>query len=264
VARPWLHASERENNLILSSLRSATRHHSPARGWLVMGEQAPGLALFQVPSHYLLLSQGTSAAAEWAAGYLDAELPGVFGAAAVADGFAAGWSMRSGHGAVLNSQMTFYTLESVTPYARPSGCLRRAAPEEFARLAPMAAAAARDMNLPAPEQRPSETDQGLRRAIEEGKQFVWADGSQIRAMASFVEVLPGAGARIRGVYAPPEFRGRGYGTAITGSLAEMLLDEGQAWVSLFADNANPVSTGIYLRLGFRPEGIYNSYRFEPV
>ena len=264
VARPWLQASERENNLILSSLHGAARHHSPAGGWLVMGEQGPALALFQIPSHYLLLSQGTAAASAWAAGHLEAELPGVFGAAAVADSFAAGWSKRSGHAAVRNSQMTFYTLESVAPYTRPSGCLRRAAPEEFGRLAPMAAAAARDMHLPAPEQRSSETDQGLRRSLEEGNQFVWADGSEIRAMASFVEALPGAGARIRGVYTPPEFRGRGYGAAITGALAEMLLDEGQAWVSLFADNANPISTGIYLRLGFRPEGVYSSYRFEPV
>jgi len=50
-------------------------------------------------------------------------------------------------------------------------------------------------------------------------------------------------------------------TAITGSLAQLLLDEGQAWVSLFADAANPVSNGIYQRLGFKPELNYRTWLF---
>ena len=40
------------------------------------------------------------------------------------------------------------------------------------------------------------------------------------------ESLENAGARIGMVYTPPELRGRGYGTAITGSLAQLLLNEG--------------------------------------
>jgi len=244
AARFWLQGAEREHNLILSVLQGSVRRNSPARGWLVTAEGAPHLALFQVPPHYVLLSRGTAEAVRCAAGSLEAELPGVLGLAAEAEAFAAGWSRRIGTAAFLNTEMTFYTLDSVQPYRRPGGCLRRAGPEEFELLAPLATAAARDMNLPAAEQRP--------------------EGSWIRAMASYVDVLPGAGARIRGVYTPTEFRGRGYGAAVTGALAELLLDEGQSWVSLFADNANPISTGIYLRLGFRPEGVYRSYRFEPV
>ena len=106
-----------------------------------------------------------------------------------------------------------------------------------------------------------EVEKGLRRALAEGKQFVWADGDSIRSMASYVEGLPGSGARIRSVYTPPEFRGRGYGSATVGRLAEMLLAEGQAWVSLFADNANPTSTGVYRRLGFQPRLVFKSWRF---
>ena len=79
---------------------------------------------------------------------------------------------------------------------------------------------------------------------------MWVVGSTVRALASYADGLCDRGARIRGVYTPPEFRRRGYGTAITGALAQMLLDSGQAWVALFADNANLTSTGMYRRLGF--------------
>ncbi len=81
-------------------------------------------------------------------------------------------------------------------------------------------------------------------------------------LASYAESLDDAGARIGLVYTRPELRGRGYGTAITGSLAQLLLNEGQAWVCLFADNANPVSNGIYQRLGFQPELTYRTWLFD--
>ena len=73
--------------------------------------------------------------------------------------------------------------------------------------------------------------------------------------------LDNAGARIGLVYTRPELRGRGYGSAITGSLAQLLLDEGQVWISLFADNANPVSNSIYRRLGFQAELVHRTWLF---
>ena len=263
MARAWLAEAERDNNLILSVLLGAVRRgDSQSRAWLVTEAGAPLLALWQSPPHYLALSQGSAKAAQWAAERLEADLPGVFGTGPVADAFAARRAECRRHATPLNGEMTFYTLERLQPFDRPRGWLRRAHPDEFPALVPLAAAAARDMNLPLPEQRPVEVERGLRRAIAEGKQFVWAEASTVCAMASYVEALPGAGARIRGVYTPAELRGRGYGTAVTGALAELLLEEGQAWVSLFADNANPTSTGIYRRLGFVPGTVFRSWRFE--
>ena len=262
AAGGWLSAAERDNNLILSVVKNAARRDDPSRGWLVTDSAAPRLALFQTPPHYLLLSAGCAEAAAWIAGSLERPLPGVVGPAALSDAFAAQWSKRTGQTPRLNSEMTFYTLDRVEAYSRPRGELRQATPAEFERLAPLAAAAARDMRLPAPEQEPSEVEKSLRQLLGEGKQFVWEDGNAIRAIVSYTESLPHAGARIRGVYTPTEFRGQGFGTAITGTLAEWLLARGQKWVSLFADNANPTSTGIYRRLGFQPRLVYRSLRFE--
>ena len=262
AAGRWLEADERDNNLILSVYHGAVRRGDASRSWLVSGDTGPQLALWQSPPHYLLLSQGSAEAAGWAAERIEAELPGVMGPAAVADAFAERWARGHSQTAHLNSAMTFYALDRLAPFRRPGGGMRRAAPEEFERLAPLAAAAAREMNLPLPEQKPVEGEKGLRRALADGKQFVWAEGDSIRAMAAYAEALPHGGARIRGVYTPAEFRGRGYGSAIVGTLTEMLLEGGQGWVSLFADNANPTSTGIYRRLGFEPRLIFKSWRFD--
>jgi ribosomal protein S18 acetylase RimI-like enzyme len=262
AAGQWLAAAERENGLVLSVLQGELRRAGAGRGWVVREHGALRLALFQATPRYLLLSQGSVEAARRAAENVEGELPGAVGPAEVTDAYTKVWASRHGCDARLNAEMTFFTLEAVEPFTRPSGCLRRASPEEFEKLIPLAAAAARDMNLPAPEQEPSEVEGGLRRAIAEGRQFVLADGASVRAMAAYVNTLPGAGARIRGVYTPPQYRGRGYGTAVAGALAVWLLEEGEAWVSLFADNANPVSTGIYKRLGFRAGPVFRSWRFE--
>ena len=262
AAESWLAAAERENNLLITAMVAATHIENSSRGWLVKSGESPQLALFQTPSQYLLLSGGNAEAAGWAGEDLEADLPGVSGPASAAEVFAERWAARGGRAAKLNGEMTFFAAEHIAAFRRPSGSFREARSDEFDRLEPLAVAAARDMNLPRPEQNPATLAKGLRRAIAEGRQFVWVDGASICAMASYVAALPGGGARIRGVYTPPEFRGNGYGTAVSGALAERLLSHGQSWVSLFADNANPVSTGIYRRLGFQPGRVYLSVRFE--
>jgi predicted GNAT family acetyltransferase len=53
------------------------------------------------------------------------------------------------------------------------------------------------------------------------------------------------------VYTPKEHRGRGYASAAVAAVSRMLRDQG-ARVTLFTDQANPVSNAIYQRLGYRP------------
>ena len=262
AAESWLATSERENNLVITTLAAAARQESSVRAWLVMSGNAPVLALIQFPGQYLLLSGGMPEAAAWAAGTLQAELPGISGPALAAEAFASRWSERAGCAAVLNGEMTFFTAERIAPFRKPPGALRQAAAGEFEPLFRMSREAGRDMKLPGPEQIPQSIEQGLRRTIAERRQFVWADGDSIRAMASYVSALPGGGARIRWVYTPAAFRGSGFGTAVSGALAEWLLGSGQAWVSLFANNANSTATGIYRRLGFQPGPVFRSVRFE--
>ena len=159
--------------------------------------------------------------------------------------------------------MIFYTLDRVEAFRRPPGELRRATIDDFDALLPLAIAAAQDMNLPTMEQIPEEVEKRVRRSVAGNQLFFWVEESSIQAIAAYAETIGKAGARVGLVYTRPELRGRGYGTAITGSLAQLLLDEGQAWVSLFADTANPVSNGVYQRLGFKPELNYRTWLFGP-
>jgi GNAT superfamily N-acetyltransferase len=70
-------------------------------------------------------------------------------------------------------------------------------------------------------------------------------------------------ARVGPVYTPKEHRGHGYAAAGVAAISRRLLDEG-ARVCLFADEQNPTSTGVYVRLGYRPLAITGGLRIVPV
>lgn len=259
AAGSWLVADDRTNNLILSRLHAA-RFNDDVKSWLAMDADTPQLALLKTPLD-LVLSGGSVQAAEFLADNIEGEPRQVVGPAGVADAFAARLQQETGRAGRVSMEMTFYTLEQVAQVRSPPGFMRAAAHAELEELAPLAVAAEREMDVHA-ERDPATIESNLRQAIDDGQQFVWAEGSSIRALASYVSPFKKAGARIRGVYTLPEFRGRGYGSAITGALAVRLLEGGQAWVALFADNANPTSTGIYRRLGFQAQSIFRTWRFD--
>jgi GNAT superfamily N-acetyltransferase len=58
-------------------------------------------------------------------------------------------------------------------------------------------------------------------------------------------------ARVGPVYTPEEHRGHGYAAALVAEVTERLLGDG-ARVCLFTDADNPVSNGVYARIGYRP------------
>jgi predicted GNAT family acetyltransferase len=260
AAGSWLAADDRTNNLILSRLHAA-RFSDDVKSWLAVDGEVPQLALLETPLD-LVLSAGSVPGAEFLADNLEAEVRQLVGPAAVADAFAARVQRKTGRAGSVSMEMTFYTLDRVAAFRSPAGCMRAATRAELEELGPLAVAAERKIGVHAEERDPAAIESTLRQAIDDGQQFVWAEGPSIRAMASYVSPFKNAGARIRGVYTLPEFRGRGYGSAITAALAAELLDGGQAWVALFADNANPTSTGIYRRLGFQAHSIFRTWRLH--
>jgi predicted GNAT family acetyltransferase len=85
--------------------------------------------------------------------------------------------------------------------------------------------------------------------------LLWEDDGEPVSLAGWGGPTPN-GIRVGPVYTPPEFRGRGYATALTAELSRHLLDGrlfegGRRFCFLYTDLANPTSNAIYERIGYR-------------
>ncbi|MFD4456568.1 GNAT family N-acetyltransferase [Nocardia sp. NPDC058480] len=90
----------------------------------------------------------------------------------------------------------------------------------------------------------------VRRRIEAGAYWLWEHhGQPVTLVARQAAVL--GWARTGPVYTPPRFRGNGFASALTATVAGRIRAEG-ADACLFTDLANPTSNKIYQRIGFEP------------
>lgn len=144
---------------------------------------------------------------------------------------------------------TLYRLVGVNdlvadPRPVPVGVARPAVPDDAELLGDWWSAFAREAGtVPV-----HHVDQHVRSRL--GSVLVWDDGSA-RAMASGRETGGGI-ARIGPVFTPPDARGAGIATALVTALVRHLFAAGADVVTLYADDGNTTSSGIYRRLGFRP------------
>ncbi|GAA4209844.1 GNAT family N-acetyltransferase [Streptosporangium oxazolinicum] len=89
---------------------------------------------------------------------------------------------------------------------------------------------------------------------------VWEAGGRSVAFAGASASLGGM-SRIGPVYTPPEFRGKGYGSAISHAVSAKVRAEGAAEVLLFTDLSNATANSIYQAIGYRPVSDYASITF---
>lgn len=96
--------------------------------------------------------------------------------------------------------------------------------------------------------------------MRRGDVHLWdVDGVPV-SMACSHRMAPD-GARIGPVYTPPAERGRGYASAVVGTLTDRILGGGAAWCAIFADVDNPATNAIYRRIGYEEHGSYREYDF---
>ena len=89
--------------------------------------------------------------------------------------------------------------------------------------------------------------------------YLWDDGQPV-ALAGRQRPTP-HGVCIGPVYTPLHFRRKGYATALTAALSQLLLDSGKRFTALFTDLSNPVSNSIYQKIGYQPVCDFDLYRF---
>ncbi|MDR2722866.1 MAG: GNAT family N-acetyltransferase, partial [Cellulomonadaceae bacterium] len=95
----------------------------------------------------------------------------------------------------------------------------------------------------------------------EGRQWLWeVDGKPV-CWAGHSNPSSGV-AGIANVFTPRDHRGHGYASALVAHLTQTLHDQGLR-VILYTDLANPVSNGVYQRIGYQPIADTAEVRLTP-
>ncbi|MFG2501815.1 GNAT family N-acetyltransferase [Streptomyces sp. NPDC048441] len=268
-AQSFLHSDPAAHTALLSvsdTLRTRGLHvygeGEPLFGIRTEGGGAVCGVFVWTPPHRLALSPlaDRAAADELAALLADAgeKLPGVGAERDTAEAFAQAWQRNTGAVADELHRDRLYRLGTLTPpEPTPEGRARVAGDADRELLArwhgefgeAIGEAGAMDSGTWADSR------------IAYGGITLWEtpDGTPV-AMAGATRRVAGQ-VRVAPVYTPAELRGRGYAGAATVEVSRAALAAGADEVLLFADLANPTSSGLYQRIGYRPVRDFTQYGF---
>ena len=262
----FLVGSEAENNLLLGIAVDLIRStlYADIEPYLatVHDDGRIVAAALRTPPHNLVLSRAPSEAIDLiVADVLPVypDLRGVLGPQATSRAFAAAWAEQTGQSPTPGTMQRIYEIEKVTAPAGVPGELRPVTREDADLLLEWLGAFEFEAYGEVARFRSLEQ---LAEAYLEGRVrglHLWHDGQPV-SMVGYSGPTPN-GIRVGPVYTPPEFRRRGYGTAATAALSQLLLDQGRRYCFLFTDLGNPTSNSIYQQIGYRPVVDVDEYRF---
>jgi uncharacterized protein len=268
-AGAFLGAREAEHNLILglsSRLRTDPRLYGEDPYFAVAledGERVVAVTM-RTPPHNLILSEvdDDQALATLADDAQDAfgSLPGVGGPRVAVEQFVPLWQERTGTSARVVMRLRIYRAEHVDRPAGVPGAMRPYVERDRElTISWMDAFVDEAMEEPPPES----SDEWLDRRISDSDSGIvmWEVDGAVVSMGGYGGLTPN-GIRIGPIYTPPDQRRRGYGSAVTADLTQMLLDRGRRFCFLYTDLANPTSNSIYQQIGYRPVGDSDQWAFE--
>jgi GNAT superfamily N-acetyltransferase len=208
------------------------------------------------PPYLLAMPDGAAIALADALADRGEEVAGVNGALPAARVFADRFAERVGGEVAVSMRTRLFELGTLVDPPSARGRLRTAYDDE----APLALEWFRQFHIDADEQAGhaahSERAEGTTLddvcdRIRLGRVWMWVDdGDAPRHLTAANPPAYGV-ARIGPVFTPKEHRGHGYASAAVAEVSRQLRADGSR-VTLFTDQANPTSNGIYIRLGFEP------------
>jgi uncharacterized protein len=187
-------------------------------------------------------------------------LPGVGGPREPVGRFAEIWQARTGAQAEISMRLRIYEAEETRP---PEGVPGRMRPYEDRDrelvIAWMDAFVDEAMTEPPPDT----SEEWLERRLDNRDSgiLIWEVDGEAVSMGGYGGTTPN-GNRIGPIYTPPELRRRGYASALTAELTQMILDRGRRFCFLFTDLANPTSNSIYQQIGYRPVADADQWKFS--
>lgn len=187
--------------------------------------------------------------------------PGVNGPVPAGEEFAKTWQQLTGQRCEQAMAQRIYRLTAVRPVAGVPGSLRRAAKDDRDLL--IAWLRAFNAEAFADHAAPFDAEQVADRRLQARTEglYLWEHEGP-RALAGYTGPTP-HGIRVGPVYTPPEHRNRGYASACTAGLSQLLLDQGYRFCFLYTDLANPTSNRIYQYIGYEPVCDVTVHRFLP-
>lgn len=269
-AQPALEANEAANNLMyglaLRLQRAPERIKIPPYYAVVRRKRDLQVAALMTPPHNLVVFSGNDDYSGEAFDLVARNLrqgnwpvPGVLGPREAALAFAKVWQQLTNQKYELGMHERVYELRKVIPPPQPAGHMRLA---EMADLEIVAQWIFEFYVEALPEEAHSlsEAREAAETRIRDQDFYLWEDVQPV-AMAGRTRPTPN-GCCIGPVYTPPELRGKGYATALTAGLSQVLLDSGKQFTALFTNLSNPISNSIYQKIGYKPVCDFDLYTFE--
>jgi uncharacterized protein len=277
-AEPFLLAHEAEHNLPLGlcsiilaeANKPIEERQYPLLYMGIVEEEGEVVAVaLRTPPHHLILSliprsELVDGALLLLLNHLSGaqpDLTGVVGPTTLSKAFADRWQQRTGHILHLRDHERIYRLEAVRPVSGVAGALRRASKDDHALLASWYAAFMAEAlpNEPHAEITEEWIDRHFQSSHREA--YLWEDQGQRVSWVGTSGQTP-HGTRIGPVYTPPALRGRGYASACTAIVSQLVLDSGKRFCFLFTDLANPTSNHIYQHIGYQSVADVDNYSFD--
>jgi predicted GNAT family acetyltransferase len=249
--RDWLSRDPVGNNVLMTVMQSRADGIEPIEEGIFLarimdGSTLAGVAI-RTPPHPLLVSGMSAAAASALASHLIEYGPEVLafnGTAAVAQPLAEFVAAARGGTVTQGMGLGRFRLTTLIPPRPVSGAPRQASSDDVDMVVRWAYAFHDDAST----QEPVNPDR-TRARIGLGQTWLWEDGGEPVSMVTRSDPAGGV-ARVNMVYTPKALRGRGYASALTAHVTQLVLDDGLV-ASLYTDLANPTSNKIYQAIGYK-------------
>jgi hypothetical protein len=252
AASPLLLADEARHNLILGiagTLRDHPAHYPEYGLWLAEdGGETVGAALRTPPHNLVVARPRDDSVLETLAEAIDDDPPGLVAAQPEAEAFAEAWAATTGATLRTNRAQGVFSLDRVEPPVTVSGRMRDARTDDRPLLLDWFRAFMEEAIGESPDAASTAHVVDHRLEADSAGVVFWEDGPMV-SLAAFGNPTPN-GIRIGPVYTPPEYRRRGYASALVAELSERLLEK-RRFCFLFTDLANPTANRIYERIGYR-------------